>query len=96
MANFYNTNNKALISGTSDNDGVVNYGSNVTISTAKGNDTVENLYDNYEGYAEKVIIYTGDGNDSVYNEGDTVTVDTGAGNDSIDNHGDNVKILHKD
>ena len=83
MANFVNYDSNSLVSGTNDDDYIMNYGANVTISAENGNDTVHNRYYLNE-YPDKVKINTGDGNDSVYNNaGDAVTIDTGAGNDSL-------------
>ena len=85
MATFTNTTNNALVSGTSSADSITNYGYKVTITTAEGDDTVNNIYDETYGSssAESVSIDTGAGNDSVYNNGDNATINTGAGNDYV-------------
>ena len=64
MAAITNTTNKIFLSGMSSADLITNYGSKVTISSGKGNDTI-NIVRNYYGSksADSVSITTGAGND---------------------------------
>ena len=82
---IYNDSNYSLLSGTSGNDSIFNWGSNVTISGGAGNDSIDN-------FGANVTISGGKGNDSIYNNGENVTIDVGAGDDSIENYGSNVTI----
>ena len=85
MAVIINRLNNTFISGTSSDYSIKNYGSKVTISSGKGNDTISNV--RYYSYsASSVSISTGAGNDSVYNSGDSATINTGAGNDYVFKH----------
>ena len=65
------------------NDG----GSNVSINSGAGDDTIDN-----EG--ENSTILAGDGNDYIWNDddGSNASINAGAGNDSIENSGDDVTI----
>ncbi|MBO4780730.1 MAG: hypothetical protein J5497_08850, partial [Selenomonadaceae bacterium] len=118
MAEIYNNKSNTLLSGTSGDDSIKNGGywyengdytwhdggSNVTINSGAGNDSVYNSgdsvtinigagNDSITNYGDSVTINTGAGNDSVRNAyGDLVTINTGAGNDSIDNRGSSVTI----
>ena len=99
MAEIRNTTSNTLLTGTSGDDSIQNGGywyengdytwhnggSNVTINSGAGNDSVYNSGDS-------VTIDTGAGNDSVNNLGESVTINTGAGNDSVNNDGDSVTI----
>ncbi|MBD3879064.1 MAG: hypothetical protein SR1Q5_05175 [Quinella sp. 1Q5] len=101
MARIYNVTDETLISGTAYNDLITNSGSNVSIDSGKGKDTINNGYGNagyYDGRlsayeslkgGSNVSIVGGTGNDHIYNFGDTVTIDAGDGNDTVYN-GDDV------
>ena len=65
------------------NDG----GSNVTINSGDGDDTVHNGY-----YATNTTINAGAGNDSIKNYSSYVSIDGNAGNDTVDNRNSNVSI----
>ena len=60
-------------------------GSNVTIDTGTGNDTIQNSGSN-------VTINAGTGNDSIYNSRENVMINAGAGNDSVLSYGINITI----
>ena len=99
MAEINSTLSNTLLTGTSGDDSIQNGGywyengdytwhdggSNVTINSGAGNDSVYNSGDS-------VTINTGAGNDSVDNLGDSVTINTGDGNDSVNNDGSSVTI----
>ena len=99
MAEITNTTHETLITGTSADDTIENYGEKVIISTGSGNDSVYNclpLY-NLNGmlyHSKSVSINTGAGNDSVENwNSDYVTISTGVGNDYVANYaGHNTTI----
>jgi len=119
MAVINNTKSNTLLSGTSGNDSIQNGGywykngvftghyggSNVTINSGEGKDSVRNYYsasvtintsagNDYVGnyHSSDVTINTGAGNDEVDNNGSSVTINTGAGNDSVKNYGSSVTI----
>lgn len=78
-----NTVSGILITGTSDNDSIVNYGDDVTIDSGSGDDTIFSGLDDQK--ADRVSINAGEGNNivSVQSGSDSVTVLTGDGNNSI-------------
>ncbi|MBR3499345.1 MAG: hypothetical protein IKO05_10175 [Selenomonadaceae bacterium] len=85
-----------LVNGTSGNDTIKNYRSNVLINAGAGNDSIDS-YRHWDGSkytttADNVTINSGAGNDDIYNSGDNVTIDGGKGDDDINNNGDNVTI----
>ena len=96
MANVSNTESNTLLSGTSGDDSVNNYGDFVTIDAGTGNDTIRN----YGGQSVKIT--ASDGNNYIYNDHainynsatqtyetitpDKATISTGEGNDSIYNY----------
>ena len=120
MAVINNTKSNKLLSGTKGNDTIQNGGSwidsgnyyytwhnggsNVTINSGAGNDSVFNRGDSVTinsgagndsvvDWGNSVTIDTGDGNDYVLKSfGDKVTIETGAGNDYVINHGFSVTI----
>lgn len=73
-----NENDDTLVSGSSSNDSILNYGSNSTVRAFGGKDTVENF-----GFYS--VIYGGNGNDTITNTSENSTINGGAGNDSITN-----------
>ena len=80
MSVIDNYTSQTIISGTSDADSIYNSGDDVSISTAAGNDSVDNRWGN------NVSINTGAGNDSVYSYGANVTMNGGAGNDTFSSY----------
>ncbi len=106
--NISNSNSNTIISGTSYADSIYNNGSNVTISTGAGNDTISN-YDDSQVYmngetgadyfythtnTSNVTINGGAGNDSIYSDGINIKIDSGSDNDYIQlyNKSQNVTI----
>ncbi|MBE8952518.1 MAG: C40 family peptidase, partial [Quinella sp. 1Q7] len=87
MANISNEDSYTLVSGTSGDDLIDNYGDNVTINGGDGNDSIENMSGSY------VTIFGGAGNDYIDNMISNVSISGDAGNDYIDNMSDNVTIL---
>lgn len=87
MAFFTNWNDNSIVSGTSNDDTVVNYSGNVTIKAGKGNDSIRNYYEGHNS-----LIDGGAGNDYISNKGDKVSILAGAGNDKINNQGDFVLV----
>lgn len=74
-----NGNDNILVSGTSEDDIISNYGSKVTIKADAGND---NIYNDYEG--SSVTIDAGEGDDDIENLGGSiVSISGGKGNDTI-------------
>ena len=74
-----NGNDNILVSGTSGDDTISNYGSKVTIKAGAGND---NIYNDYEG--SSVTIDGGTGNDFIENSGGSfVSINGSKGNDTI-------------
>ena len=103
MANVSNNKNGTLISGSSSADTLKNWGANVTIDAAAGNDTIYNGGDNVSiaggagkdsvtNWGANVTLDGGDDADNLINCGDTTTVKGGKGTDSIFNQGANVSI----
>lgn len=78
-----NTISSILITGTSDNDSIINFGDDVTIDSGSGDDTIFSGLDDKR--ADRVSINAGEGNNivSVQSGSDSVTVLTGDGNNSI-------------
>ena len=74
-----NYQNNTLITGINYRDSVYNGGSDVTINTGAGNDTVYNRC----GHDSKISL--GAGRDSIFNSGDSVIIDGGADDDTIEN-----------
>ena len=75
MANYSNSANNTLISGTSDNDYIYNNGSDNTIVGGAGSDTI------YDSGKNTLIKYSsGDGNDYIYGSADnsTLQIDSGS------------------
>ena len=93
MAVIYNTRSNSLLSGTKNNDIILNggewdddwhdSGSNVTINAFGGNDSIYN----YE-YGTNSSINSGAGHDSILNEGNNVTISCGDGEDYVKNGND--------
>lgn len=80
-------------SGTSGDDKIRNYGSNVDINAGKGNDYIESYYkykdeDDNEFIIQKVSINGGAGNDTITAFSDNITINGGAGNDYIESYSD--------
>ena len=65
-----NYNDNTVISGTSDDDNILNYGSTVTVDSGEGNDFIYNGYNSMSGYYNNyyVTINAGNGNDRIHNE----------------------------
>ena len=79
-----------LISGTSGDDRIENFRSNVMINSGKSNDSIMNggFWDHRDNDGgSNVTIDGGADNDLIYNDGSNVTIDGSAGNDSISNGG---------
>ena len=78
-----NTDNAILITGTADNDSIINFGDDVTIDSGAGNDTVYSGLDNQK--ADRVSINAGEGDNIISIQGgsDSVTIRTGNGNNLI-------------
>ena len=96
----------SLVGGVAD-DSINNIGSNVTVKTFGGNDTIHNFVgvsltaidagagnDYITNGGKQVTINAGDGNDSIYNGNDSsnVIIDAGNGDDFVSNSGSNVTI----
>ena len=76
------SNNNTVLTGTSGNDTISNYGSYVTINTGAGNDSISNA--NYRGGGSNVMVNAGAGDDSISNWGGTyLTINAGEGNNTI-------------
>ena len=104
MAIINNSNSNKILNGTSDNDSISNYASNVKIYAGSGKDTVwstngscsnvtmdgENGADRLELWGIKSLITGGLGNDTIFVHGKEVTVNSGEGNDYVENWNDNV------
>lgn len=82
--NITNTTPNTLISGTAENDSIINLGDNVTIGIADGDNTILNGSDG--GAADNVLISVGGGNNHITIQGgsDKATVITGDGNNVIE------------
>lgn len=65
---IYNETSKKVITGTSENDTIINYGKKATINALSGDDYVEN-------WADGVSINSGAGNDSIRNENNNAFLD---------------------
>ncbi len=89
FANITNETSNTLVSGTSYDDSISNYATDVTISGGGGYDTVYNSED-----ASNSSISGDEGNDSIKNYASQVTIEGGAGNDSIVNQ-DSENVLFK-
>ena len=78
-----NTVKAILITGTPDNDSILNFGDDVTIDSRSGNDTIYSGLDDKK--ADRVSINAGSGNNVVSIQGgsDSVTIRTGDGNNLI-------------
>ena len=89
FAYIYNEsqNPNTVLSGTSGNDSIYNYGSYATIDGGAGNDEISN-----GDSANYVSINAGAGNDEIFNDGSRVTINGDAGNDTITNSGSQVTI----
>ena len=104
MATINNSNSNKILNGTSDNDSISNYASNVKIYAGSGKDTVwstngscsnvtmdgENDADRLELWGIKSLITGGLGNDTIFVHGKEITVNSGEGNDYVENWNDNV------
>ena len=106
---IFNSGNSVTIDAGEDigDDYVENQGSNVSISTGNGNNTIKNYgqsstiesgddNDEIYNFGRSVIINAGDGDDHISNNENLVTINTGAGEDSIYNVGWHVSINAKD
>ncbi len=81
---IYKTKSNTLLSGTSGNDSITNYGgSNVTIDASAGNDDIYNS-------GSCVSIGAGIGNDTIDNRSGDVSIDAGDGHDLIFNLSEGV------
>ncbi|MBR1730162.1 MAG: calcium-binding protein, partial [Selenomonadaceae bacterium] len=82
--NITNSTANTLITGTSENDSIINLGDNVTISIADGDNTILNGSDG--AAANNVLISVGGGNNAITIQGgsDKSTVLTGNGNNLIE------------
>ena len=78
-ATINNTLASKFLTGTSYADSIKNTGSKVTISTATGNDTINN------NLGHDTSVNAGAGNDSIYNYSDRTTILGGDGNDTLTN-----------
>ena len=78
-----NSVNATLITGTADNDSILNFGDDVTIDSRAGNDTIYSGLDDQK--ADRVSINAGEGDNVVSIQGgsDSVTIRTGDGNNLI-------------
>ena len=86
MANIDNSDQRATVAGTADNDNIYNSGAYSTINAADGDDSIDN-------FASNVVIYAGEGNNGVYNRGRTyVTIESGSGNDEINSYSSRTLI----
>ena len=90
------SNNNTVLTGTSGNDTISNYGSYVTINAGAGNDSIYNSSsatnitiegsegkDSIEKFGNYVMIKGGADNDSIFSHGSNTTIEGGAGNDTI-------------
>ena len=103
---FTNYTPVTLVGGSSGDDAIYNYGTNVTIDTFEGNDTVENYVStvsidggadadyllNWDWSNENVTVLGGNGNDTIRNVGSYSNLEGGNGDDSISNWNDFVTI----
>ncbi|MBR0060912.1 MAG: hypothetical protein IJP68_05475, partial [Selenomonadaceae bacterium] len=78
-----NTVGSTLITGTADNDSIINFGDDVTIDSGSGNDTIYSGLDDRK--ADRVSINAGEGDNvvSIQSGSDSVTIRTGDGNNLI-------------
>ena len=80
-----NNDSDILISGSDSEDGILNFGNNVTIDADAGDDKIDNSGNN-------VSINAGSGNDSIAGNGQNITIDAGDGDDSIQGSPDKAMI----
>lgn len=82
--NLTNTTSNTIISGTSENDSIINMGNNVTINLGDGDDTLFNGLENEK--ANNVLINTGEGNNNVTVQAvsENVTIVGGNGNNRLE------------
>ncbi len=86
---YVNYDDETLVSGTSGNDTIENYGEGVTIDAGAGNDEIDN-----KAISMNTSINGGAGNDLIYNTASKVTMNGGAGKDTLDNNdSENVTLL---
>ena len=78
-----------MLYGGNGNDTIHNWGHNVTMQTADGNDEIFNADSGHHN-----LINTGDGDDNIANYASYVTVNSGSGNDiiSINDNGDSSSV----
>ena len=89
--NVVNRDDNASIYGTMFEDTVGNIGTNVTILTQDGNDSIHNGY--WNDRCSNVTIDAGKGDDTIFNDGgSTVSVIAGEGNDYVENNSSDVTI----
>ena len=85
MAEYNNSDNNSVVSGSSGADTIYNSDDTVTVNALGGGDEIENT-------GTTVSISGGDGNDTITNYGTDVTIDGGAGTDDITNGSSDVSI----
>lgn len=83
MANVANTLSGTIITGTSDNDRILNQGADVTIEAQGGADSIMSWLSNDDKTPDHSSISGGSGNDSIDNRGLHVTISGGDDNDTI-------------
>lgn len=76
MAEYSNTDNATVITGSAEADSITNSGATVTVSALGGDDTIDNT-------GSKVTIDAGADDDSITNTGSNVSILGGAGNNAI-------------
>lgn len=88
-----NTVSSILITGTADNDSIINFGDDVTIDSRSGNDTIYSGLDDQK--ADRVSINADEGNNIISIQGgsDSVTIRTGDGNNKIGSTSPNNAIF---
>ena len=86
MNNITNNEHDTIISGTSGNDSIINYGSNVQIYPYDGDNNIENSGDH-------AVIFGGGGNDTIRNSGENALILGGSGKNVIISENGNSTLI---